>query len=50
MSEELQIEDIQLGEGKEIVKGALITTQYRGTLSDGSEFDSSTRAASPSSA
>ncbi|HCL75989.1 MAG TPA: peptidylprolyl isomerase, partial [Pseudomonas sp.] len=29
MSNELLIEDIQPGEGKEVVKGALITTQYR---------------------
>lgn len=41
MSNELQIEDIQLGEGKVVVKGALITTQYRGWLEDGSSFDSS---------
>ncbi|MBW5413959.1 FKBP-type peptidyl-prolyl cis-trans isomerase [Pseudomonas luteola] len=41
MSDELTIEDIQLGEGKEAVKGALITTQYRGTLEDGTVFDSS---------
>ena len=41
MSNELLIEDIQPGEGKEVVKGALITTQYRGTLEDGSVFDSS---------
>ncbi|MFC5695861.1 FKBP-type peptidyl-prolyl cis-trans isomerase [Pseudomonas sp. GCM10022186] len=41
MSEELQITDIQLGDGKEVVKGALITTHYRGTLEDGTEFDSS---------
>ncbi|MDE3735338.1 MULTISPECIES: FKBP-type peptidyl-prolyl cis-trans isomerase [Pseudomonas] len=41
MSDELQITDIQLGNGKEVVKGALITTQYRGTLEDGTEFDSS---------
>ncbi len=41
MSNELQIEDIQTGEGKEVVKGALITTQYRGTLEDGTVFDSS---------
>lgn len=41
MSNELTIEDIQLGEGKEAVKGALITTQYRGTLEDGTVFDSS---------
>ncbi|MGE8499501.1 MAG: FKBP-type peptidyl-prolyl cis-trans isomerase [Pseudomonas sp.] len=41
MSSELQIEDIQLGEGKAVVKGALITTQYSGTLEDGTPFDSS---------
>ncbi|SEP64331.1 MULTISPECIES: FKBP-type peptidyl-prolyl cis-trans isomerase [Pseudomonas] len=41
MTDELTIEDIQLGEGKEAVKGALITTQYRGTLEDGTVFDSS---------
>ncbi|MBH3440594.1 MULTISPECIES: FKBP-type peptidyl-prolyl cis-trans isomerase [Pseudomonas] len=41
MNDELTIEDIQLGEGKEAVKGALITTQYRGTLEDGTVFDSS---------
>lgn len=41
MSSELQIIDIQLGEGKEAVKGALITTRYTGWLEDGSKFDSS---------
>lgn len=41
MSDELLIEDIQLGDGKAVVKGALITTQYRGTLEDGTVFDSS---------
>ncbi|WKE65389.1 FKBP-type peptidyl-prolyl cis-trans isomerase [Gallaecimonas kandeliae] len=41
MNDELKIEDIQLGDGKAVVKGALITTQYRGTLEDGTEFDSS---------
>jgi peptidylprolyl isomerase len=41
MHDELQIIDIQLGDGKVAVKGALITTQYRGTLEDGSVFDSS---------
>ncbi|MBM5460566.1 FKBP-type peptidyl-prolyl cis-trans isomerase [Pseudomonas sp. P66] len=41
MRSELQITDIQLGEGKEAVKGALITTQYTGWLEDGSKFDSS---------
>ena len=41
MSNELVIEDIQLGDGKEVVKGALITTQYHGYLEDGRKFDSS---------
>ncbi|MBV2206775.1 MAG: FKBP-type peptidyl-prolyl cis-trans isomerase [Pseudomonas sp.] len=41
MSDELLIEDIQTGDGKAVVKGALITTQYRGTLEDGTVFDSS---------
>jgi peptidylprolyl isomerase len=38
---ELVVKDIKLGEGKEVVKGALITTEYRGVLDDGTEFDSS---------
>ncbi|CAH0228995.1 FK506-binding protein [Pseudomonas sp. Bi70] len=41
MSDELRVEDLQIGDGKAVVKGALITTQYRGWLEDGSEFDSS---------
>ncbi|MCU1718847.1 FKBP-type peptidyl-prolyl cis-trans isomerase [Pseudomonas sp. 5P_3.1_Bac2] len=41
MSDELRIEDIQVGEGKAVVKGALITTQYDGYLEDGRKFDSS---------
>jgi len=41
MSNELLIEDIQPGAGKEVVKGALITTRYRGALEDGTVFDSS---------
>ena len=41
MSSELKVEDIQLGDGKEVVKGALITTHYRGYLEDGTKFDSS---------
>jgi len=41
MSSELQVIDLREGDGKAVVKGALITTQYRGTLADGSEFDSS---------
>ncbi|MCP3751037.1 FKBP-type peptidyl-prolyl cis-trans isomerase [Pseudomonas sp. SBB6] len=41
MSSELQIIDIQPGDGKAVVKGALITTQYTGWLDDGTQFDSS---------
>lgn len=41
MSDELQIVDLQPGDGKAVVKGALITTQYRGYLEDGTLFDSS---------
>ena len=41
MSEELKIEDLVVGEGKEAVRGALITTHYTGWLEDGTKFDSS---------
>lgn len=41
MSTELQITDIQTGDGKELVKGALITAHYSGFLEDGTKFDSS---------
>ncbi len=41
MNNELQITDTRLGDGKAVVKGALITTQYTGTLEDGTVFDSS---------
>lgn len=41
MSDELRIEDLHPGDGKAAVKGALITTHYRGWLEDGTEFDSS---------
>ncbi|WP_372873659.1 FKBP-type peptidyl-prolyl cis-trans isomerase [Pseudomonas sp.] len=41
MSDELKIEDIRVGEGKAVVKGALITTQYDGFLENGTKFDSS---------
>ncbi|KIQ05993.1 MULTISPECIES: FKBP-type peptidyl-prolyl cis-trans isomerase [Pseudomonas] len=41
MSEDLRIEDLHPGDGKAVVKGALITTHYRGWLEDGTEFDSS---------
>ncbi|MCU1729551.1 FKBP-type peptidyl-prolyl cis-trans isomerase [Pseudomonas sp. 7P_10.2_Bac1] len=41
MNNELQITDLVVGEGKAAVKGALITTQYTGWLTDGTVFDSS---------
>lgn len=41
MNNELQVEDLQVGEGKAVVKGALITAHYSGFLEDGSKFDSS---------
>ena len=41
MSSELEIIDLKVGEGKEAVKGALITTHYTGWLEDGTKFDSS---------
>lgn len=44
---ELQVIDLQLGDGKEVVKGALITTQYSGYLQDGSLFDSSYQRGKP---
>jgi peptidylprolyl isomerase len=47
MNDELHITDLQPGTGKAAVKGALILTQYRGTLEDGTEFDSSYRRGKP---
>ncbi len=41
MNSELQISDVVVGEGKVVVKGALIKTNYIGTLEDGTKFDSS---------
>jgi len=41
MGDELQVTDLVVGEGKAVVKGALITTQYHGVLEDGTTFDSS---------
>jgi len=38
---QLVIEDIVEGSGKEAVKGALITTNYRGFIAEGTQFDSS---------
>ncbi|HLT05064.1 MAG TPA: FKBP-type peptidyl-prolyl cis-trans isomerase [Pseudomonas sp.] len=47
MSNELRIEDLQPGDGKAVVKGALITTHYTGWLEDGTVFDSSVRKGRP---
>jgi len=41
MTSALTIIDVVIGNGKEAVKGALITTQYEGFLQDGTKFDSS---------
>ena len=41
MSTELVITDVQVGTGKAVVKGALITAHYTGWLEDGTQFDSS---------
>ncbi|MBD7977899.1 FKBP-type peptidyl-prolyl cis-trans isomerase [Serpens gallinarum] len=47
MSNELKVVDLQLGDGKECIKGALITTQYTGSLADGTVFDSSYQRGKP---
>lgn len=41
MTEQLEIIDLIVGEGKAAVKGALIRTHYTGWLNDGTKFDSS---------
>lgn len=38
---DLIITDIEIGTGKETVKGALLIVQYSGFLEDGTKFDSS---------
>ena len=38
---ELKITDTVVGEGKEAVKGALLTMNYEGFLENGTKFDSS---------
>ena len=50
MSDEVRIEDLVVGDGKAVVKGALITTHYEGWLDDGTLFDSSRAKGGPSSA
>lgn len=39
MSVELEIIDLVVGEGKEVVKGVLIIMYYMGWLEDGIKFD-----------
>lgn len=41
MDQQVEIEDLRTGDGKEVVRGALISTHYTGWLEDGSKFDSS---------
>lgn len=41
MSNDLQVNDVVVGEGKAVVKGALIKAHYTGLLEDGTKFDSS---------
>lgn len=41
MTEQLQIQDITIGNGKPAERGALITAHYTGYLPDGTVFDSS---------
>jgi FKBP-type peptidyl-prolyl cis-trans isomerase FkpA len=43
----VQINDLQVGTGKECPKGATVTVHYRGTLMDGKEFDSSYKRGQP---
>jgi len=37
----LKIEDIKVGEGKEVKEGDTIVIHYKGTFEDGTQFDSS---------
>ncbi len=40
-NQELKITDLITGDGKEVVKGALVICHYQGFLDDGTKFDSS---------
>ncbi len=44
---ELKIEDLEVGDGKECPPGATVTVHYKGTLMDGTEFDSSYKRGQP---
>jgi peptidylprolyl isomerase len=39
--DQLKIIDTHIGQGKEVIKGALLICQYEGFLEDGTKFDSS---------
>ena len=41
MADKLSIEDLKVGEGKEVTGGDYITIHYAGTLENGKKFDSS---------
>ncbi|TRX72906.1 FKBP-type peptidyl-prolyl cis-trans isomerase [Pseudomonas mangiferae] len=47
MQDQLRIEDIRPGDGKAVVKGALLITHYEGFLEDGTRFDSSRERGKP---
>lgn len=47
MQNELQIEDVRQGTGAEAKRGDRVTVHYVGTLSNGTEFDSSRRRGQP---
>ena len=47
MSNDVKIEDILVGTGDAVKRGALITAHYRGWLENGTEFDSSYKSATP---
>jgi FKBP-type peptidyl-prolyl cis-trans isomerase len=46
-SENLSVEDVQLGEGEEVKSGDTISVHYVGKLSDGTQFDSSIERGEP---
>lgn len=37
----VKVEDIEVGTGSEVKEGSKVSVQYKGTLTDGTEFDSS---------